>query len=166
MRFDENYLPSPREFVRRQVELYERSDGTEGNTGDGGYPVVIISCRGAKTGAVRKFPVIRVEHDGDYVAVASFAGRDSNPVWYQNLIATPLVDVQDGAVKTRCSVRELSGRERDSWWSRAVEAYPPYAEFQSATERVIPVLLLTPVQRERHDPIGTPGVPARGIAHP
>jgi F420H(2)-dependent quinone reductase len=145
MSLDGDYVPSPRAWVRDQVELFEGSGGTEGTTLlDTGLPVVIVTNVGAKTGKIRKTPLMRVEHDGRYAAVASQGGSPKHPVWYYNLRANPRVEVQDGAVKTVMTARELSGEERTQWWDRAVAAYPPYAEYQLKTERQIPVFILEP----------------------
>lgn len=145
MSLDGEYAPSPRAWVREQVELFEGSGGTEGITLlDTGMPVVIVTNVGAKTGKIRKTPLMRVEHDGRYAAVASQGGSPKHPVWYYNLRANPKVEVQDGPVKTAMTARELSGQERAQWWDRAVEAYPPYAEYQQKTERQIPVFILEP----------------------
>ncbi len=139
------YEPSSQQWVRDQVELYESSGGTEGTTlRDTGLPVVIMTNRGVRSGKLRKTPVMRVEHDGRYLAVASQGGAPKHPAWYANLVADPHVELQDGAVKQDMSVRELSGEEREQWWTRAVEAFPPYAEYQTKTDRIIPLLLLEP----------------------
>lgn len=140
------YEPSPWEWVRDQVEAYERSGGREGTTlQDTGMPVVILTHRGNRTGKVRKTPVIRVENDGVYALVASLGGAPKNPVWYYNLKAHPGdVRIQDGPEVFDVDVRELEGPERDEWWQRAVAAYPPYAEYQTKTERRIPVFVATP----------------------
>jgi F420H(2)-dependent quinone reductase len=143
MAIDGDYVPSPAGWVRDQVEEYEGSGGTNGTTlRDTGLPVVIITNRGVKTGAVRKTPVMRVEHDGSYAAVASKGGAPAHPLWYHNLRADPHVEVQDGADKWEMTARELAGEERDTWWRRAVAAYPPYAEYQTRTDRLIPVFIL------------------------
>ena len=145
MSADEQYGPSPRAWVRDQVELYEGSGGTQGTTlRDTGLPVVIVTNRGARSGKVRKTPVMRVEHDGSYAAVASQGGAPTHPLWYHNLRADPQVVVQDGAVRRPMVAREVSGAEREQWWERAVAAYPPYAEYQQKTSRVIPVFVLEP----------------------
>jgi deazaflavin-dependent oxidoreductase (nitroreductase family) len=145
MPVDAEYEPSPRRWVRDQVEQYESSGGTEGTTLlDTGLPVVIVTNLGARTGKVRKTPLMRVEHDGRYAAIASMGGAPKNPVWYYNLRANPRVQVQDGAVRAEMIAREVSGAERDAWWERAVAAYPPYAEYQTRTERLIPVFVLEP----------------------
>jgi deazaflavin-dependent oxidoreductase (nitroreductase family) len=107
--------------------------------------VVIVTNRGAKSGKVRKTPVMRVEHEGRYAAVGSRGGAPTHPQWVQNLRADPNVELQDGAHKQRMVARELRGAERDEWWERAVAAYPPYADYQQRTERLIPVFLLEPV---------------------
>jgi len=140
-----DYQPSPRAWVRDQVELYESSGGTRGTTlRDTGLPVVIITNRGARTGAVHKTPVMRVEHGGRYAAVASQGGAPSHPFWYYNLRAHPRVELQDGPDKQDMTAREVSGGERAQWWERAVAAYPPYAEYQQKTSRQIPVFVLEP----------------------
>jgi len=143
---DDTYEPSQWDWVRDQVDLYERSGGTEGTTFlDTGLPVVIVTMRGQRTGKVRKAPVMRVEHDGQYAIVASKGGDPKHPGWYWNLKAHPgEVTIQDGPEVMAVTVRELEdGDDRDRWWERAVEAYPPYAEYQEATERRIPVLVAT-----------------------
>jgi F420H(2)-dependent quinone reductase len=137
------YEPSPAEWVRDQVALYESSNGTEGTTLlDTGMPVVIVTHRGVSTGNLRKTPLMRVEHDGVYALVASQGGAPTHPHWYANLLADPHVELQDGAVRTDRVAREVQGDERALWWDRAVAAYPPYAEYQANTDRVIPVLVL------------------------
>jgi F420H(2)-dependent quinone reductase len=139
------YEPSPRDWVRDQVELYESSGGTQGTTlRDSGLPVVLITNRGARTGKVRKTPLMRVEHEGAYAAVASQGGAPTHPFWYYNFRADPDVELQDGPDKQAMVARELSGAERDEWWERAVAAYPPYAEYQQKTTRQIPVFVLEP----------------------
>jgi deazaflavin-dependent oxidoreductase (nitroreductase family) len=140
------YEPSTAAWVREQVELYESSGGTKGTTlRDTGLPVVIVTNVGAASGKVRKTPVMRVEHDGRYAVVASQGGAPTHPRWYHNLVAHPLVELQDGPVKQDMRAREVSGPERDEWWARAVAAYPPYAEYQQKTSRQIPVFVLEPV---------------------
>ncbi|HLT82985.1 MAG TPA: nitroreductase family deazaflavin-dependent oxidoreductase [Phototrophicaceae bacterium] len=141
MPLEGEYVPSPSKRARDQVELYERTGGKEGGTLNG-RPVVIVTSRGAKTGKIRKTPLMRVEHDGAYLAVASMGGAPRHPVWYHNVVADPHVELQDGAEKWDMVARELSGEERVVWWERAVAAYPPYADYQERTERVIPVFLL------------------------
>jgi deazaflavin-dependent oxidoreductase (nitroreductase family) len=138
------YEPSPWPWVRDQVETYERSGGREGNTFmDTGLPVVLLTTRGRKTGKLRKSPLMRVEHDGEYALVASKGGMPDNPLWYANLMADPdEATLQDGPEPFAIDVREVEGDERASWWSRAVEAYPPYAEYQEKAERIIPVVVV------------------------
>jgi deazaflavin-dependent oxidoreductase (nitroreductase family) len=137
------YEPSPWEFVREQVDDYERSGGKRANTlRDTGMPVIIVTSRGHKTGKVRKWPVMRVEHEGEYALVASKGGTPKNPGWYFNLKAAPDdVTIQDGPEPVDVEVTELSGPSRAQWWERAVAAYPPYAEYQTKTNRQIPVFL-------------------------
>jgi len=137
------YEPNPMAWVRNQVEKYERTGGREGNTlMETGLAVVIVTTAGNKTGKVRKTPLMRVEHNGEYALVASLGGAPKHPVWYHNLKADPnAVSVQDGPEPFGVTVRELEGDERATWWDRAVEAYPPYAEYQTKTSRVIPVFL-------------------------
>ncbi len=141
----DEYLPSTWDWVREQVEAYERSGGTKGTTlFDTGMPVVLLTMRGRKTGKVRKAPVMRVEDDGRYAIVASKGGDPKNPGWYYNLLAEPdEVRLRDGPEEFAVSVREVDGAERDRWWERAVAAYPPYDEYQAATQRRIPVLVAT-----------------------
>jgi deazaflavin-dependent oxidoreductase (nitroreductase family) len=145
MAVEGEYEPSTQGWVRDQVELYEGSGGTQGTTlRDTGLPVVIITNRGARSGNVRKTPLMRVEHGGSYAAVASQGGAPTHPYWYYNLRADPHVEVQDGPRKQDMTARELSGDERAQWWGRAVAAYPPYAEYQERTTRQIPVFVLEP----------------------
>ncbi|CAL9356079.1 nitroreductase family deazaflavin-dependent oxidoreductase [Streptomyces albus] len=137
------YEPSPEQWVRDQVELYEGSGGTEGTTMRG-LPVIILTTRGAKSGKVRKTPLMRVEHDGKYAVVASKGGAPSHPVWYHNLVADPRVELQDGPKRQDMTAREVTGEEKAVWWQRAVEAYPDYADYQRNTDREIPVFVLEP----------------------
>jgi F420H(2)-dependent quinone reductase len=143
MTIEGEYEPSPWDWVRDQVETYERTGGREANTlRDTGLPVIIVTTRGNKTGKLRKTPLMRVEHDGEYALVASMGGAPMNPVWYYNLKAHPdSVVIQDGPEPFDAELHELSGDERDVWWKRAVAAYPPYAEYQEKTERIIPVFV-------------------------
>src|SRR5690606_34821505 len=108
-------------------ERYEASGGTEG-TDMQGKPVVVVTMRGVRTGALRKVPLMRVEHEGRYAAVASMGGAPTHPQWYHNLVAHPEVELQDGPDRREYVARELAGEERELWWRRAVEAFPPYAE--------------------------------------
>ena len=145
MPIEGEYEPSTRDWVREQVEQYEVSDGTQGTTlRDTGLPVVIITNRGARSGKLRKTPVMRVEHDGRYAAIASQGGAPTHPLWYYNLRADPFVELQDGARRQDMIAREVTGDERAQWWQRAVAAYPPYAEYQQKTARQIPVFVLEP----------------------
>lgn len=140
------YEPSPIGWVREQVERYEASGGTEATTlRDTGLPVIVVTSRGAKTGRLRKAPLMRVEHEGSYAAVASMGGQPTHPVWYYNVLAEPLVEVQDGPVRQDMIAREVTGTEKEMWWERAVAAFPPYAAYQRRTEREIPVFVLEPV---------------------
>ena len=145
MPLEGEYEPSPVQWVRDQVEAYERSGGREANTlRDTGLPVIVLTTRGRHSGKLRKSPLMRVEHDGRYALVASVGGAPRHPVWYHNLTADPAAaTIQDGPEPFDVTVRELAGTERDEWWERAVAAFPPYAEYQKKTERVIPVLLAT-----------------------
>lgn len=139
------YIPSPYEWARTQVEEFEASNGASGNTlGEGELPIIVITYVGAKTGGVRKLPLMRVEHDGKYVAVASKGGAPDQPKWYYTFRTGPEVELQDGPTKKTYSVRELEGEERAEWWERSVAAFPNYAEYQTKTDRLIPVFLLTP----------------------
>ena len=140
-----NYEPSSSEWVRNQVAEYESSGGSKANTLlDTGMPVVIVTTRGNKSGKIRKTPLMRVEHGGEYALVASKGGAPDHPVWYYNLVADPTsVAIQDGPEPFDVVVRQLSGDEKSTWWDRAVAAYPPYAEYQSNTDREIPVFLAT-----------------------
>jgi deazaflavin-dependent oxidoreductase (nitroreductase family) len=146
MTIDGEYEPSPWEWVSEQVETYERTGGREANTlRDTGLPIIIVTTRGAKTGRVRKTPLMRVEHNGEYALVASMGGAPKNPVWYFNLKAHPDdVVIQDGPEPFAAEIREITGDERAQWWERAVAAYPPYAEYQERTERTIPVFVAAP----------------------
>lgn len=137
------YVPSPSEWVRSHVEKYETSGGTEGTTMRG-FPVVVLTTRGATSGKLRKIPLMRVEHDGAYAVVASLGGAPKNPVWYYNLVANPAVELQDGPAKHDMVAREVTGEEKALWWSRAVAAFSDYADYQRKTDREIPVFVLEP----------------------
>ncbi|MFG2396398.1 nitroreductase family deazaflavin-dependent oxidoreductase [Streptomyces lydicus] len=143
MPLEGEYEPSPTPWVREQVERYESSGGTEGTTMRG-LPVIVLTTRGAKTGKLRKSPLMRVEHDGKYAAVASLGGAPQHPVWYHNIVADPRVELQDGPVRQDMTAREVTGEEKARWWARAVEAFPDYADYQEKTDRVIPVFVLEP----------------------
>jgi deazaflavin-dependent oxidoreductase (nitroreductase family) len=146
MTVEGDYAPSAWQWVRDQVEAYERSGGRQANTlQDTDLPVVIVTMRGNKSGNVRKTALMRVHHDGEYALVASLGGAPKHPVWYYNLKANPdEVSIQDGTQPTAVRVREVTGDERSQWWARAVAAYPPYAEYQEKTDRQIPVFVATP----------------------
>jgi F420H(2)-dependent quinone reductase len=140
------YEPSAWDWVRDQVAEYESSGGQRANVLlDTGLPIIVLTMRGNKSGKVRKTALMRVEHDGEYALVASQGGRPTNPVWYYNLLAHPdEVLIQDGPAPFAVSVREVTGDEKREWWDRSVAAYPPYAEYQEKTDRVIPLLVATP----------------------
>ncbi len=143
MPLDGEYEPSPAEWVRDQVAEYESSKGQKANTlRETGLPIIIVTTRGNRSGRLRKTPVMRVEHDGEYALVASKGGAPTNPVWYYNLVADPTaVVIQDGPDPFDAVVRQVTGEERATWWARAVAAYPPYADYQVATTREIPVFV-------------------------
>jgi deazaflavin-dependent oxidoreductase (nitroreductase family) len=140
------YEPSPAQWVRDQVELYEGSGGAKGNTlRETGIPIIVVTTLGVKSGKIRKIPLMRVEHDGEYALVASKGGAPAHPVWYYNLKDnTGPIEIQDGPKPAEFDVRELGGDERAAWWERAVAAFPPYAEYQAKTDRQIPVFLASP----------------------
>jgi deazaflavin-dependent oxidoreductase (nitroreductase family) len=137
------YEPSSSKWVRDQVEEYESSGGAKGTTLRD-VPVVVITSLGASSGKLRKNPVMRVEHDGVYAAVASKGGAPEHPAWYRNFVEHPLVELQDGATKGDYTAREVSDDEREDWGKRAVEVWPDYAEYQTKTDREIPVFVLEP----------------------
>lgn len=140
------YEPSRWDWVREQVETYERTGGTEANTlRDTGIPVVIITSRGARSGKLRKFALMRVEHEGEYALIASKGGAPENPGWYHNLVAEPHVMIQDGPQPNDYRVEQVEGAERAVWWERGVAVYPPYAEYQDNTDRQIPVFVARPI---------------------
>src|ERR1700712_831007 len=139
------YVPSKADWVREQVAAFEASDGAEANTlRDSGDPIVVITSIGAKSGNLRKNPVMRVERDGKYVAIASKGGADEQPEWYFNFVAHPEVDLQDGATKKTYDVELVQGEERADLWKLAVDTWDTYASYQEKTEREIPVFKLTP----------------------
>ncbi|HEY6623951.1 MAG TPA: nitroreductase family deazaflavin-dependent oxidoreductase [Acidimicrobiales bacterium] len=144
MALDGEYEPSPAEWVRNQVDEYEGSGGTRGTTLRD-LPVIILTSRGAKSGKIRKSPLMRVEHDGRYAVVASKGGAPEHPVWYYNVVADPHVELQDGPVKQDMTAREVTGTEKAEWWERAVAAYPDYADYQTKTDRQIPVFVVEPI---------------------
>ncbi|WP_327186587.1 nitroreductase family deazaflavin-dependent oxidoreductase [Streptomyces sp. NBC_01334] len=145
MPLEGEYEASPTQWVREQVEQYERSGGTEGTTlRDTGLPVILLTTRGAKSGKLRKTPLMRVEHDGRYALVASQGGAPKHPVWYFNLKADTQVELQDGPLKQDMTAREVTGTEKAEWWERAVAAFPAYADYQKKTDREIPVFVVEP----------------------
>lgn len=131
-------------WVADQLEKIDETGTTE-SVSVQGMQVVVFTMRGAKSGLLRRVPLMRVEHNGTYAAVASKGGAPNHPAWYNNISANPDVEVQDGSTKHDGRAREITGAERDEWWERAVAAYPPYAEYQEKTDRQIPVLLIEPV---------------------
>ncbi|MEV7782875.1 nitroreductase family deazaflavin-dependent oxidoreductase [Kitasatospora sp. NPDC088351] len=135
------YEPSPESWVREQVEQYESSGGVDGATMRG-MPVIILTTRGAKSGKLRKTPLMRVEHQGAYAVVASLGGAPRHPLWYHNVVADPRVELQDGRVRLDMTAREVTGDEKSLWWDRAVQAFPDYAAYQEKTDRVIPLFVL------------------------
>ncbi len=143
MSLDGEYEPSPEQWVRDQVEQYERSGGTEATTMRG-MPVVVLTSRGARTGRLRKTPLMRVQHDGAYAVVASKGGAPTHPVWFHNLMAEPHVELQDGPVRQDMVATLVTGEDRERWWGRAVEAFPDYADYRERTDREIPVFVLDP----------------------
>jgi deazaflavin-dependent oxidoreductase (nitroreductase family) len=138
------YEPSTSDWARENAEKYMESGGAEG-TELQGKPVILLTTIGAKTGKIRKTPLMRVEHGGEYAVVASLGGAPKNPVWYYNLKAHPRVELQDGSVAKDYEAREVFGDEKAAWWERAVAAWPDYANYQTKTDRQIPVFVLTPV---------------------
>lgn len=140
-----DYEPSTLDWARENAELYMSSGGTDG-TSLQGKPVVLLSTIGAKTGKLRKTPLMRVEHDGEYAIVASLGGAPKNPVWYYNVKKNPRVELQDGTRTADYDAREVFGEEKATWWRRAVEVWPDYADYQRKTDREIPVFVLTPIQ--------------------
>ena len=138
------YAPSTSDWARENAEKYMESGGTEG-TELQGKPVILLTTIGAKTGKLRKTPLMRVEHNGEYAVVASLGGAPKNPVWYYNLKAHPRVELQDGSESHDYDAREVFGDEKAAWWDRCVQAWPDYANYQKKTERQIPVFVLTRV---------------------
>lgn len=142
---NDDYAPSPTDWVRTQVEKVEAAGTTEA-VDIMGMRVVLLTMRGAKSGKIRKVPLMRVEHNGVYAAVASLGGAPKNPVWYYNLKADPKLTLQDGETTKEFVAREIEGAEYDEWWDRSVAAYPPYAEYQTKTSRKIPQFVLEPIK--------------------
>ena len=138
------YEPSQNDRTREQVELYEATNGKEGGT-LAGKPVIVLTFKGAKSGKIRKTPLMRIEHNGTYAVVASNAGAPTHPFWYSNIVANPLVELQDGAVKRDMRTREVFGAEKDEWWKRADAAYSEFPAYRARAGREIPVLVLEPL---------------------
>ena len=138
-----DYEPSTADWVREHVEKIEESGGRAAEMQ--GKPVILLTTIGAKSGKIRKTPLMRVEHNGEYAVVASLGGAPKNPVWYYNIKKNPRVELQDGATTRDYDAREVFGDEKATWWERAIEAWPDYAEYQTKTDRQIPVFVLTPV---------------------
>jgi F420H(2)-dependent quinone reductase len=145
MPLEGEYAPSPWDWSREQADKYAESGGADGSDMQG-KPIILLTTVGAKTGKLRKTPLMRVEHDGQYAVVASLGGAPKNPVWYYNIAKNSRVELQDGSVTRDYDAREVFGDEKAVWWERAVEAYPDYADYQTKTDRQIPVFVLTPVQ--------------------
>ncbi len=140
------YEPSTSDWVREQVDTYEASNGTEANTlRETGIPIIVITSRGASTGKLRKFALMRVEHEGEYALVASMGGAPQNPGWFHNLVAEPLVEIQDGPEPHDFMTEIVTGDERQQWWDRAVEVFGTYADYEKKTDRVIPVFVARPI---------------------
>ena len=153
MPVDGEYSPSPAQRSADQVALYESSGGTRGTTLRG-YPVIVLTTRGNRTGKVRKTPLMRVEHDGRYAVVASQGGAPQHPVWYYNVVADPHVTLQDGPTVRDYLAHEARGEEKVEWWRTAVAAYPDYAAYQQRTDREIPLFVLVPVEDDDADDAG------------
>jgi deazaflavin-dependent oxidoreductase (nitroreductase family) len=139
------YEPSSSDWAREQAEKFMESGGTEA-TELNGKPIILLTTVGAKTGKLRKTPLMRVEHQGEYAVVASLGGAPKHPVWYHNIKKNPRVELQDQTVTKEYDAREVFGTEKAEWWERAVEVWPDYAEYQKKTDREIPVFVLTPVE--------------------
>lgn len=132
-------------WAAKQVDDYEASGGTEANTIQG-RPIVVITSVGSKSGKLRKNPVMRVEHNGEYAAVASKGGASEHPAWFHNFVAHPVVDLQDGPEPASYTARIVTDVEREAWWERCVAAFPTYASYQEKTDREIPVFVLTKIE--------------------
>jgi F420H(2)-dependent quinone reductase len=138
------YEPSTSDRARKQADQFEQSGGRDANTLRG-MPIILLTTVGAKSGKLRKTPLMRVEHDGEYAVVASLGGAPRHPVWYYNIVKNKHVELQDGPDKRDYLAREVTGEEKAVWWERAVAAFPPYADYQEKTDREIPVFVLTPM---------------------
>jgi deazaflavin-dependent oxidoreductase (nitroreductase family) len=144
MPLDGEYELSHNDRIREQVERYEATNGQEGGTLNG-KPVILMTYKGVKSGKIRKTPLMRIEHNGTYAVVASKAGASTHPYWYYNIVANPLVELQDGALKQDMRVREVFGPEKDEWWKRADAAYSEFPAYRARAGREIPVLVLEPL---------------------
>ena len=144
MPLEGEYAPSPWDWSREQADKYAESGGADAADMKG-MPIILLTTVGAKTGKLRKTPLMRIEHNGEYACVASLGGAPKNPVWYYNIAKNSRVELQDGSVTQDYDAREVFGDEKAVWWERAVEAYPEYADYQTKTDRQIPVFVLTPV---------------------
>ena len=142
------YAPGTSAWARKQAETYEESGGTKAATLSG-KPIIVLTSVGAKTGKLRKTALMRVEHDGDYAVVASRGGAAKNPVWYYNLKENSHVELQDGSTTRDYRAREVTGHEKATWWDRALEVWPAYADYQKKTKRQIPVFVLEPMDGKR-----------------
>jgi deazaflavin-dependent oxidoreductase (nitroreductase family) len=138
------YEPGTSDWARKQAEQFEASSGEKGGSLRG-MPIIVVTSVGAKSGKLRKTPLMRVEHEGEYAVAAPLGGAPKNPVWYHNLKANPHVELQDGSDRRDYTAREVTGEEKAVWWERAVAAYPDYADYQKKTSRQIPVFVLTPI---------------------
>jgi deazaflavin-dependent oxidoreductase (nitroreductase family) len=145
MPLEGEYAPSSSGWARKQAELFERTNGEQGGSLRG-MPIIVLTSVGARTGKLRKTALMRVEHDGQYAVVASLGGAAHHPVWYYNLKKNPRVELHDKGAKRDYVAREVTGHEKATWWKRAVEAYPDYANYQKRTKREIPVFVLEPVE--------------------
>jgi deazaflavin-dependent oxidoreductase (nitroreductase family) len=141
------YAPSTSDWAREQAETYEATNGAEAGTLRG-VPIIVLTSVGAKSGALRKNALMRVEHEGRYAVIASKGGADAHPTWFHNLVAHPHVELQDGPVKRDYHAEIVEGAEREQWWERAVAVWPDYAEYATRTAREIPVFVLTPLDDE------------------
>ena len=138
------YVPSTMDWVREQVDTYEATNGKAANTlRETGIPIIVVTTRGAVSGNLRKFALMRVEHDGEYALVASIGGAPKNPSWFHNLVAEPMCEIQDGPAPADYTTRIVEGDERQAWWDRAVEVFPTYAQYAEKTDRIIPVFIAT-----------------------
>ena len=148
MPLEGEYAPSPWDWSREQADKYAESGGADAADMKG-MPIILLTTVGAKTGKLRKTPLMRIEHNGEYACVASLGGAPKNPVWYYNIAKNSRVELQDGSVTQDYDAREVFGDEKAVWWERAVQAYPDYADYQTKTDRQIPVFVLTPVHWTR-----------------